>query len=222
MKKVIFCIGLTALFFSSALQGFAQDRVAVSVEASSLGPGAKVAIKAFDSLDVRLGGNGFSYNFSGKAQNVDYKIKLHLMSFCALADWFPFEEHDWRFTGGAILNKNRVNVDAKPAVSYKVGDTTYTAAQVGSLAGKITFKPVAPYLGLGWGKPFGNDSHWSMSFDLGAMYQDSPKINLDASGPIASDPTFQANLAQEKDQLKDKTNRFKFYPVIAIGVTYKF
>ena len=139
MKKVLFCIGLAVLFFSVALQGFAQDRVAVSVEASSLGPGAKVDIKAMDKLNVRLGGNGFSYNFSGKAQDVDYKVKLHLMSFCLLADWFPFEQHDWRFTGGAILNKNRVNVDAKPAVSYKVGDTTYTSAQVGSLAGKITF-----------------------------------------------------------------------------------
>jgi len=222
MKKVLFCIGLAVLFFSVALQGFAQDRVAVSVEASSLGPGAKVDIKAMDKLNVRLGGNGFSYNFSGKAQDVDYKVKLHLMSFCLLADWFPFEQHDWRFTGGAILNKNRVNVDAKPAVSYKVGDTTYTSAQVGSLAGKITFEPVAPYLGLGWGNPFGKDSHWSFNFDLGAMYQGAPKVNLDANGPIANDPTFQSNLAQEKDQLKDKTNRFKFYPVVAIAVAYRF
>ena len=215
--------GVSLVFFcAAALSGFAESHLALSAEASTLGPGGKGVVKLTDDFNVRFGGNGFSYDFDGKARDVEYKVKLHLMSFCALVDWFPFDGQGLRVTGGLIINKNRVNVHAEPSANYKLGDTTYTAAQVGSLDGKVKFRQETPYLGLGWGNPFGKESRWSFNADAGIMYQGSPHVSLSANGALASDPTFQANLEREKSELKDKVDRFRYYPVVAVAVTYRF
>ena len=54
------------------------------------------------------------------------------------------------------------------------------------------------------------------------MFQGSPTANLSATGPIASDPGFQADLAKEENNLQDDLDNFEYYPVISIGFNYRF
>lgn len=79
-----------------------------------------------------------------------------------------------------------------------IGNTVYTSAQVGALNGKLDFDKVAPYVGIGWGNPFGKSSRWSISLDLGTMLQDSPNVELNANGLLASNAAFMADLNREK------------------------
>ena len=39
---------------------------------------------------------------------------------------------------------------------------------------------------------------------------------------LASDPLFQQQLATEAQALEDDLEEFKYYPVVAVGLTYKF
>lgn len=51
---------------------------------------------------------------------------------------------------------------------------------------------------------------------------DPPDIDLFATGPIASDPTFQAHLAEEERGIQDELDILKFYPVLSISLVYRF
>jgi hypothetical protein len=93
---------------------------------------------------------------------------------------------------------------------------------VGALSGKVDFDDIAPYVGIGWDTTFGKDNCFGLVFELGVLYQGSPDVNLVSSGPIASDPTFQAELAKETAALQDDLDEYKFYPVVAVGLSYRF
>lgn len=54
------------------------------------------------------------------------------------------------------------------------------------------------------------------------MFQGIPNVELTASGPIASIPTFQDDLNQEKQNIEDDVDSFTVYPMIAIGFCYRF
>jgi hypothetical protein len=47
-------------------------------------------------------------------------------------------------------------------------------------------------------------------------------VALSASGTLASDPAFQANLAKERDEIEDDLEPFEFYPVLSLGIFFRF
>ncbi len=115
-----------------------------------------------------------------------------------------------------------IEVDSKATASYQIGDTTYNAGEVGTLKGKIDFNDIAPYLGLGWDTSFGKDKGFGFLFELGAIYQGSPDVDLSADGLLANDQTFQNNLAKEEENMQSDVDDYKFYPVVSLGLNYRF
>jgi hypothetical protein len=140
-----------------------------------------------------------------------------------MLNWHPMKGA-FRLVAGVVIADNKVDVVGRPAgnTTFEINNTIYTAAQVGSLTGTGKFgNDVAPYLGLGWTthrtvKGFGFFS------DLGVMFSGSPTVALKASGPISTDPTFQSNLAQEGRKVNDDLEAATVYPVIRIGLMYRF
>jgi len=58
------------------------------------------------------------------------------------------------------------------------------------------------------------------------MFQGSPKMALNASNlqnnPPIIQSTIQKSIDKEIADLKDKTDKFKYYPVLSVGLAYKF
>jgi hypothetical protein len=50
----------------------------------------------------------------------------------------------------------------------------------------------------------------------------SPDVDLSATGPIASNPDFMANLAEEEREINNDLEDFKFYPVLCMSLFYRF
>ena len=59
------------------------------------------------------------------------------------------------------------------------------------------------------------------NYESGVMYTGSPKVSLTADGLLASDSTFMNDLDEEERNISS-SNYFKVYPVISIGIIYKF
>ena len=211
-----------ALVMTATCACAAEGGVAVSATAGTLGAGGEIAGRINPNLNARLGLAGFGDKFKSQVSGIDYEFKMKLLNGIALLDWFPFSSSGFRLSGGVVVNDNTYKVDATGSANYDVNGVTYSAAQVGTLSGKVEFNKVAPYAGLGWGNPFLAQGHWSLAVDIGAFYQGSPDVKLDASGPIASNPAFQANLDAERANLEDKGDKFRFYPVAMVAVTYRF
>jgi hypothetical protein len=218
MAKKIIAIWVFLLSFSGTV--YSQD-ISIGLKASTLGLGLEAEKPFTDSLSGRIGVNYFTYGYSGIKDDIEYDFDLNLMSLAVLLDWHPFKG-SFRISGGAIYNGNNLEANAKTSATYDIGDTTYTSSQLGTLNGKIDFNNIAPYLGLGWDTSFGKNKSFGFLFELGAIYQGSPKVDLSADGPIANDATFQNELAKEEDNLQNSLDPYKFYPVLAVGLSYRF
>ncbi len=195
--------------------------LAISGKAGTLGLGGELGTAITSGVNARVGVNALSFDYEGEAEDVEYDVGVDLLSFPALLDWHPFSG-PFRISAGALLNRNEIDLRARPTTREEIGDREYEPAEIGTLSGDVDFDDIAPYLGIGWGNPLDRDRRWGFFCDFGVVYMGSPHVTLSANGTLASDPTFQADLAREEDDIKDKVNRYRFYPVISIGLFFRF
>lgn len=196
--------------------------IAAGIKVGTLGLGGEVTIGILPGINFRTGYNALNYEGDASRSDIGYDYKLKLSTFPLLIDWHPLPLSGFRVTGGAMINNSKVEATGQAQGAYTIGDTTYTASQVGTLTGNIDFNTMAPYAGIGWGNAVSSLVPLTITCDVGVMFQGTPRVSLGATGPIASDTTFQTNLAKEEADIRDKTDGFKFYPVVSLGLSYKF
>lgn len=220
---------LAAAFMVAALPFSAHaDDLAVSGKLGTLGFGVELTKPFSDSITGRVGINGLNYSREWTSSSVKYDFNLELQTLSALADWYPWQG-TFRTTAGLVYNNNKAALDAKPnGGSYTIEGRSYTAAEVGSLKGEMTFDKVAPYIGIGWGNPAEKAKTWGFVADIGVLYQNTPSVSLNVTcGTAAPEGTatctnLKNDVAAQKNKLDSDLNDFKWYPVVSIGLSYKF
>lgn len=224
MKKFFISIVIMSLGSSFQLAKAAPGDVALGLKAGTLGAGVEFTIEAADQINFRLGGNYFKLNREVNVEGNDYDLDLKLNSFTALADWFVADSA-FRITGGVMINKNGLNGTALPSNTYEIDGTLYTGAEVGVLAADVNFKTLAPYIGIGWGNPLSDDSNWSFSADVGIVFSGKPMLDITSTGGTLSDNAMLLNNIEQAEQSfkdTDEINYLKYYPVISLGINYRF
>lgn len=205
-----------------ALSGFliagsaAADGFGLGVKAGTLGLGVEGTFALSERVNLRAGINNYSLSRDETASDIQYDGDLDLQSGAVLLDWHPFAG-TFRLSAGLMYNKNSLSLTATPTSNQEIGNTTYTPAQIGTLTGDVAFKKNVPYAGLGWGNA-ARHGRVGFNFELGAMFQGSPKVSLSASGGAVS----QADLASEAQQAEGDLKDFKIYPVISFGLSFRF
>jgi hypothetical protein len=217
INKLIVIVSLVLLVFSST--GYAQGG-SFSFKVSTLGGGVEAEKTFTDSTGGRVGVNYFTGDYSATIDNIDYDMELNLMTVSAILNWHPFKG-GFRISGGAMYNDNHIDITAEPSISYKIGDTTYTASDVGTLEGKVKFNEIVPYIGIGWDTSFGKRNRFGLLVDLGVIYQGSPDVELTATG-LASSQAFENDIQAEEDKLQEDLDEYEYYPVIGVGLSYRF
>jgi len=192
--------------------------VAIGAKVSTLGLGVEATVNVVPLLaNVRLQGNYFTYNTTSTPGSpvggtpVSYDASLDFKSVGLLADIYPFAGK-FHITGGAYYNGNKGTLVSKAGVVV-IGNTIYTNPVVRST---IDFNKFSPYIGIGWGDAVSDGSPLGFNFEVGALYQGSPQIAL--SSPTVS----AADLAIEKKRLDDAVNKYTWYPVASLGISWKF
>ena len=205
--------------------GTAQAEEGVGLRVGTLGYGGDFGWHIAPGLNARLGYSTYSHNTSVTNTNVHYDGKLKLSNAPLLFDFSPLGP--FHFTAGIIGNANKIDVTGTPASNntFTINGTTYTASQVGSLSGRLKLgNSVAPYLGIGWGNVAGAGVNFYA--DLGVAYMGSPKASLSAncgSGLSAAQcAQLQSDVEAEQRALEDKVKKYKYYPVLGIGLTIGF
>ncbi len=205
----------------------AQAQVDVAGNIGTTGVGFHASMPLRPNLNARFGLGYLGYSYDGSTRDLDYDLKLTANTYDALLDWYPKKDSAFRLTAGLSYNGNKIDVHARPNASgnYTIQGNTYDASSVGNVKGKVNFNKVAPYLGIGWGRPSTKEKGWSVSMDAGVMLHGSPKTSLTSTGCSASAAVcnrFASDVARENTELRDEVSRFKAYPVLRIGLSYKF
>ncbi len=198
-----------------------------TAKVSTLGYGLEVSVPVFqDQLNVRAGLNTFSYDFEdesgdGGSQDLTYSGELKLNSLPLLLDWYPFKG-SFRLSTGIVFNSNEISATATcETASCEFGDGSFDPATLGTTNLFVDLGGTQPYLGLGFGNAVSSDGRFSFAFDLGVLFQDV-KVTITPSESCQADPNCRDEVAREEANLNDDVKDFDLYPVISLGLSYKF
>lgn len=218
--KHLGAIGAVLLLSGQAAQ--AQD-VGLALRAGTLGLGGELTVGLSDRLNLRGGGYGFGLDFNATEDDINYDFDLDLLSAGGYVDFHPFAG-GFRLTGGVLYVGNDLFAQALPDDGeFDIGDRTFTVAEVGTLTGDLGFNEVAPYAGIGWGNAVSKDGRWAFMVDVGVLFQGRPDVALASTGgTLSGDPLLTDELRREEANLEDDLGLFRFYPVISLGVAYRF
>lgn len=219
-KEAILVVAVILMATPLALQA-QPERLAIAGRSGTLGLGGELVVKVSSDANVRAGVGYMNLGIGGGIADIDYDFSLDMLNFPITIDWYPFK-NKFHVSAGIVLNETEIGLDAKYSGSLQIGDTTYTAGQIGTLSGDISFDQVAPYVGIGWGNAFGEGKRWGFVSDLGVAFTGSPNVALSATGSLANDPAFRTNLAREEADIQGDINRYKFYPVFSTSLYFRF
>ncbi|HPC95570.1 MAG TPA: hypothetical protein PLU87_11540 [Sedimentisphaerales bacterium] len=221
MKRPIILAAFCFLSWTGLALSSDSGRLAIAARSGTLGLGGDVMVNVLPDVNVRLSVGFFGLDFDGEVEDVEYDFDLDLLTFPLVVDWYPFENR-FHLSAGVILNQTEAALTGRYDGTIEIGDETYTSDEIGALSGEVSFRDVAPYVGIGWGNAFGKARRWGFITDLGVAFTGSPDVALSASGPLADDPTFLANLAREEDDVQDQADKFKIYPVLSANLYFRF
>ena len=197
----------------------AAEEPEIGARVSTLGLGAWAGIKVAPHLRLRGLANGLNIRYKDTVNDVRYSGKFKLGSAGLQADFYPLDDGPFYLTAGLYSNQNKIHATATPTTSTDIGGISYTPAQIGTLTADGRYKGTAPYLGLG--VTF-NLAPAVIDLEAGAYFQGKPRVSLTSDGTLAGDPAYQASQEKERQDLQRSLRHTETWPVVAIGVGFRF
>lgn len=159
---------------------------------------------------------------------IDYRGSLRMRRAGAALDWHPFA-NGFRLSAGLSWVDTQVNLNANalPGTLIAVGNAPAVPLDAADgLTARVELPRTMPYLGLGWGQGFARG--WTAHADLGALLgkakvtgslTPSLRAKIAAAG-AGIDPDVE--LDRELQQVRDGVDKASFYPVLQLGVSYRW
>lgn len=220
--------GIPLLAIAMGAPLLAQADIGIYAKGGTLGLGGGIGFGISEMVTARVGYTAIDIDRDIETDDVDYNGDFKLGGAEAMLDWHPFAG-SFRVTGGVIFSRNKLEVDAKLNRAVEVNGVTYDAGDLADLGGDIKFKSTTPYIGIGWGNTVGKEGNFHFIADIGVQYIGAPRVNLDASCTaqgFATDTVacleLDENVQAEEDDLNDEAENYKWWPVLSVGVAYRF
>jgi hypothetical protein len=226
-------------------------RLGAGAKISSLGIGFEAATGVTPQSNVRGGFNFFTYDRGFTQDGISYNADLRLRSIEVHYDWF-FGHGFHVSPGLLIYNNNRAegNAAVPGGQSFTLGNHSYISDPSNPVRGtaEVDFsqKKVSPMLTMGTGNILRRTGRrLSINFEGGVVFESSPQAVLNLTGsacaslggtgapiicqPVSSTPQIQADIQSEQNKINSGAPPYdtiqsvlKFYPVISIGVGWRF
>ena len=205
------------------------------------GVGFDVATALAQKINLRVGGDFFSYSDTFVEQQANVNAALQLQTGHASLDWFPFG-NGFRVSPMVVFGNNnhvRATVLVPAGTTVTLSGSDYVSSATDPLRGNgsVDFRKTSPGLTVGWGNIVPRSgARWSFPFELGFYYVGQPTLKVAFTGS-ACDPTqpaaigcqsvdtdsdFQASLAAFKARNDNNLSYASFFPVLSTGVGFRF
>jgi hypothetical protein len=198
----------------------------VGAEFGSTGIGGFGSWRFSDHLGVRAGADYFQWSENNLSiADFRYSVTARLLSEPLTLDIYPWQKHSFHVSVGMMFNQNQITGTSSGFGPVNVGGHTIEASDVGVLSLKIQQQVVDPYLSIGGNfLYFDHAHHWALGGELGVAYTGTPIVSLTSSGRFSGGghDAIDAALGQEKQRAQDWANKFAWFPVIKLMVTYSF
>jgi hypothetical protein len=199
--------------------------LSIGARVGTLGFGLEINKLLMSHLGVRVGGNYLKVSTTKNNNNITYDASAKLHAWEALIDLYPGARGSFHLTGGIMTNPVTVSGTGLPGAggTFQIGDSTYSAADVGTLKGEVKYPDVGGYVGLGWGTPARKGGPLEFLFDIGVVIG-TAKVALTATGPANTPGSPLANdLATQQQNTQNDIDKWaKVWPVLSLGFAYRF
>lgn len=206
----------------------AQDGrgVAADLSGGTTGISGHAQVAVHPRLAVRLGYNWLDYaRDDEEISDVSYSGDLEFSGFGGFVDLHPMA-NAFTLTGGVFIGDKSATLDAVPTADITLGDQTFTPEQVGVLTGEASFEDTAFFAGLGYDPSLYKNGRLSLIFRAGVMFAGDSEVTLDASRlDDLDDPAraeLRAALDAEEAQIEDDIDDYAYYPIVTLGLGYRF
>lgn len=200
----------------AAASARAEFGIGLNLGTNGFGVEAKQSLSP--SFDLRFGISGIRYSLDYEYDDVEYDVEQNLAIPSVMLDWRPMQGVFRLTLGAAYFNEvQSVRATPDPGYSYIIGNNSYTAAEIGTLNGKLEWHTGAPYLGFGWDFMHGKKKGLGFSVELGAYYRGEPDVSLTATGVAAG---LAADVQREAQEIEK--DAYSFVPTVQLGMTFKF
>ena len=183
------------------------------------GVGAALGLTSWAGIHADVDGFNLSHEFHAGGNKFDGDLKVRDAGL--YLDLFPFSSSGFRVTAGALFNRDRLDGTIVPENgAYKINGTSVPASlfpgQTASVEAR--FPTVMPYLGLGWGhKPVSKG--FGFVADIGVAYG-KPSVDFNVTAGLSE--LIPAQLKAEEDSIRNSIQKVKIFPIVQIGISYRF
>ena len=194
----------------------------VDFRVATTGFGGEVAKLLTGHVAARLGGSFFSISTTKTQSNISYDTSLRLHTFEALIDLYPSQRGSFHGTVGVVTNPLTISGTGQASSGrFTINGTSYRADSVGTLTIGGKFPGASPYAGLGFGTPAGKGGALKLLFDFGAVLA-KPTISLTSTGAATNSQLASDLQAEQATTQHDVRKYLKVYPVMSLGLGYRF
>jgi len=220
------------------------SKVGVAVSFGTMGTSADIAVPLSRSFNLRAGTDIFRYSTTLNNDGIVYVPNLSYTNGYAAVDWFPFHGSFRISPGFMFYNGTNIggNATAPAYQKFSFGDDDYYSEAGDPLTGSVnvTWRQYAPRMTIGWGNivPRTPSRHLSFPAEFGFAYfgDGSSTLSFDGSvcqsqsgtvqsncSKVNTDSSFQTDVNKEQAQLQKNLHDYaRFYPILKVGISYKF
>jgi hypothetical protein len=207
---------------------------AIGFRASTLGAGIEIATPLAGRINLRSGFNFFAFNDPFSIDGVNYDARLHLQSSQTTLDWFVGRFH---ISPGFLYVKNSMSAPAfvGPGQTFVLGTQTFLNSVDDPVTGSSSVifpRTIAPLLLLGYGNLLPRSGeHLSLPIEVGVAYTGAAQINVALNGTacvtdgcvnFSQNAEAQKFLKQEINILNEDLKRYPVFPIVSLGLAYRF
>lgn len=226
MTKLGMAVAAAALLAATGAQ--AQDgRFALGVNAGTTGLGVEAQFMVSPKVTLRGGFDSLAFDEEVEGDDILYDGEIDFSTGGAFVDFHP-TGGAFFLSAGAYFGERQITVSGTPVAgsTVEIGDDTFTAAEVGTLSGELDFGGTAPFVGLGWNNTFTAERRVGFKFLVGAAFGSDPDATLARTGGAPLSPAVQADLdaelRAEEMEIEEEADGFTVYPVVQLGLTFRF
>ena len=231
---------VSLLAFPALAQSVYQEtygKVAVGVKFSTLGAGIELATPVTHRSNLRFGFDAFTYSRSLDKDNLHYDAQLGFRTLEAHYDFFPWAGGFYLSPGLVAYLTSPITADASvPAGQrFTLGGASFVSDPANPVkgTGKLDFNRAGPSFTVGWGNLLPRSAkRFTVPVEVGIVYQGAPKATLNLGGnvcdfallncPSVATPTVFSHVRSEERKIENDTNFFQVYPIISVGLAWKF
>jgi len=223
MKKILVSAVASLMLLSGTAN--ANDEQSIGASIGSIGIDAEYSKLIYPNVALRIAGGGFSYDGSYNDTDAHYETDLNLVNLGVTVEYHPLD--NGLYVGaGLFYQNNTVDLSAK-AID---GKYTFNGHDYGADAGTITgsiggVNNLVPYLGIGYDASLIDDGNLFFTAKVGVWYQGEPEVELsvkDCKLPAGVCTELKKDLLVEENDINDDIEDYKFWPVLQVGISYRF